>query len=116
MMAYQSRAGREPWLLPNTDDTFVELARAGLRHIMVICPGFVTDCLETIDEIGYVGLQQFQAAGGETLQLVACLNDRPQWIAAMSRDRARAAPGLVIGDCPQMGWSVLNWNTGANWS
>ena len=85
VMAYQSRAGREPWLLPNTDDTFVELARTGLRHIMVICPGFVTDCLETIDEIGYVGLQQFQAAGGETLQLVACLNDRPQWIAAMTR-------------------------------
>jgi len=85
VMAYQSRAGREPWLLPNTDDTFVELAQAGLRHIMVICPGFVTDCLETIDEIGYVGLQQFQAAGGETLQLVPCLNDRPQWIAAMTR-------------------------------
>jgi len=84
VMAYQSRAGREPWLLPNTDDTFVELARTGLRHIMVICPGFVADCLETIDEIGYVGLQQFQAAGGETLQLVACLNDRPRWIAAMT--------------------------------
>jgi ferrochelatase len=51
---------------------------------MVICPGFVADCLETIDEIGYVGLHQFQAAGGETLQLVPCLNDRPRWIAAMT--------------------------------
>jgi len=51
---------------------------------MVICPGFVTDCLETIDEIGHVAVEQFRAAGGETLQLVAGLNDRPRWIAAMS--------------------------------
>jgi ferrochelatase len=84
LIAYQSRAGREPWLLPNTDETFVELARAGARHVMVICPGFVADCLETIDEIGHVGLEQFRAAGGETLQLVEGLNDRPRWIAAMT--------------------------------
>jgi ferrochelatase len=51
---------------------------------MVICPGFVTDCLETIDEVGYVGLEQFRAAGGETLRLVAGLNDRPRWITAMT--------------------------------
>jgi ferrochelatase len=84
LMAYQSRAGREPWLLPNTDETFVELARTGVRHLMVICPGFVADCLETIDEIGNIGLEQFRAAGGETLQLVEGLNDRPRWIAAMT--------------------------------
>jgi ferrochelatase len=84
LMAYQSRAGREPWLLPNTDETFVELARTGVRHLMVICPGFVADCLETIDEIGNIGLEQFRAAGGETLQLVEALNDRPRWIAAMT--------------------------------
>ena len=51
---------------------------------MVICPGFVADCLETIDEIGYVAQEQFRAAGGHTLQLVECLNDRPRWIAAMT--------------------------------
>ena len=84
LMSYQSRAGREPWLLPNTDETLVELARTGARHVMVICPGFVADCLETIDEIGHVGLEQFRAAGGETLQLVEGLNDRPRWIAAMT--------------------------------
>ena len=84
LMSYQSRAGREPWLLPNTDETLVELARSGARHVMVICPGFVADCLETIDEIGHVGLEQFRAAGGETLQLVEGLNDRPRWIAAMT--------------------------------
>jgi len=83
-ICYQSRAGRQPWLLPYTDQTLVELARSGTRHVMVICPGFVTDCLETIDEIGHVAIEQFRAAGGETLQLVAGLNDRPRWIAAMS--------------------------------
>ena len=84
LISYQSRAGREPWLLPNTDETLAELARSGVRHVMVICPGFVADCLETIDEIGHVGLEQFRAAGGETLQLVEGLNDRPRWIAAMT--------------------------------
>ena len=84
LISYQSRAGRQPWLLPNTDETLVELARTGARHVMVICPGFVADCLETIDEIGHVGREQFRAAGGEALQLVGGLNDRPRWIAAMT--------------------------------
>ncbi len=84
LISYQSRSGREPWLLPNTDESLVGLARAGVRDVMVICPGFVADCLETLDEIGHVGLEQFRAAGGETLQLVGGLNDRPRWIAAMT--------------------------------
>ena len=84
LVSYQSRAGKEPWLLPNTDETFVELAQKGARRLMVICPGFVADCLETIDEIGAVGLEQFRSGGGETLQLIAGLNDRPEWIAAMA--------------------------------
>ena len=83
-ICYQSRAGHEPWLRPYTDETLVELARNGARNVMVICPGFVTDCLETIDEIGHVAVEQFRAAGGETLRLVAGLNDRPRWIDAMS--------------------------------
>ena len=84
LISYQSRSGREPWLQPYTDETLVGLARTGVRHVMVICPGFVADCLETVDEIGDVGLEQFRAAGGETLQLVGGLNDRPRWIAAMT--------------------------------
>jgi len=84
LMTYQSRAGRQPWLRPYTDETLAELARAGVRDVMVICPGFVADCLETIDEIGHVGLEQFRAAGGDTLHLVEGLNARPRWIAAMT--------------------------------
>ena len=85
VLSYQSRAGRVPWLRPYTDETLAELARTGVRDVMVICPGFVADCLETIDEIGHVGLEQFRAAGGETLQLVEGLNDRPRWISALSQ-------------------------------
>jgi ferrochelatase len=84
LVSYQSRAGRQPWLRPYTDETLAGLARTGARHVMVICPGFVADCLETIDEIGHVAREQFRAAGGETLQLVQGLNDRPRWIAAMT--------------------------------
>lgn len=84
LLAYQSRAGRQPWLQPYTDETLSQLARAGTRHVLVICPGFVTDCLETIDEIGQVGVEQFRAAGGDTLRLVRGLNDRPSWVAGMT--------------------------------
>lgn len=84
LMSYQSRSGRQPWLRPATDETLIELARGGARNVMVICPGFVADCLETIDEIGHVGREQFRAAGGETLHLVAGLNTRPRWIEAMT--------------------------------
>ncbi len=84
VVSYQSRAGKEPWLLPNTDEVFVELAQKGARRVKVICPGFVADCLETIDEIGFVGLEQFQSGGGETLELIAGLNDRPEWISGMA--------------------------------
>jgi ferrochelatase len=84
VVAYQSRAGKEPWLLPNTDEVLVELAQKGARRVKVICPGFVADCLETIDEIGFVGLEQFRSGGGEALQLIPGLNGRPRWLAAMT--------------------------------
>jgi ferrochelatase len=84
LMTYQSRTGRQPWLRPYTDETLAELARSGIRTVMVMCPGFVADCLETIDEIAHVGREQFRAAGGETLHFVEGLNVRPSWIAAMT--------------------------------
>lgn len=95
VMAYQSRTGRQPWLRPYTDEILADLGRAGLRRVLVICPGFVADCVETIDEIGLVGLEQFRAAGGETLQLVPGLNDRPQWIAAMRQIALEQLQGWV---------------------
>jgi ferrochelatase len=85
LITYQSRAGRLPWLQPYTDETLMELARSGARDVLVICPGFVADCLETIDEIGHVAVEQFRSAGGEALRLVEGLNDRHGWIEAMSQ-------------------------------
>lgn len=83
ILTYQSRFGREPWLHPYTDETLMGLGKAGVRDVMVLCPGFIADCLETIDEIGNLGAEQFRHGGGESLELVPCLNVREEWVAAM---------------------------------
>jgi protoporphyrin/coproporphyrin ferrochelatase len=78
--SYQSRFGREPWLTPYTDETFESLGKSGVKHLAVACPGFVADCLETIDEIGTEGGEQFKEAGGESLTLIPCVNDSERFI------------------------------------
>lgn len=80
---YQSRFGREPWLVPYTDETIAKLARDGVRRIAVACPGFTADCLETLDEIGNEAREQFKHLGGEELHLIPCLNDHPVWLDAL---------------------------------
>lgn len=80
---FQSRFGREEWLQPYTDRTIQELARRGAKCVFVATPGFTTDCLETLDEIGNEARELFRQAGGEQLHLCPCLNDHPQWIEAM---------------------------------
>ncbi|MCB0337099.1 MAG: ferrochelatase, partial [Bdellovibrionales bacterium] len=82
---YQSRFGKDPWLVPYSDETIRELGEKGVKHIAVACPGFTSDCLETLDEMGHEGLEEFQESGGETLQLVPCLNDHPAWIEGMTK-------------------------------
>jgi ferrochelatase len=87
-IAFQSRFGRAEWLKPYTAGVLEALARKR-RSVDVICPGFVADCLETLEEIGIEGDGIFRAAGGERLRLLPCLNDRPGWIealAAIARD------------------------------
>lgn len=83
IMSFQSRFGNEVWLQPYTDQTLAELGKQNLKRLAALCPGFVTDCLETIDEIGEIGQEQFRAAGGERLHLIPCLNDSERWIQAM---------------------------------
>jgi protoporphyrin/coproporphyrin ferrochelatase len=80
---FQSRFGREPWLEPYTEDKLKELARAGVKRVFVAMPGFTADCLETLDEIGHEASEMFKQAGGERLRACPCLNDHPQWIAAL---------------------------------
>jgi ferrochelatase len=72
---FQSRFGREPWLEPYTIDTVEALARSGVRRLMVIAPGFVADCLETLEELGEENRDVFLKHGGEDFRLVPCLND-----------------------------------------
>ena len=80
---FQSRFGRDPWLQPYTDYTIDELPEKGIKDIAVFAPGFPTDCLETLDELGNEASEPFHEAGGETLRLIPCLNDHPRWIEAM---------------------------------
>jgi ferrochelatase len=82
-IAFQSHLGREPWLKPYTDQVIAGLAKGGIRKLLVICPSFVSDCLETLEEIGMRGRETFRAAGGDELTLVPCLNTHPLWIAAL---------------------------------
>ena len=76
MIAFQSRVGREKWLAPYTDQTVKELGREGLSRIDVVCPGFSTDCLETLEEIAMQNAEFFQEAGGGSLHYIPSLNAR----------------------------------------
>jgi ferrochelatase len=84
-VAFQSRLGREPWLQPYTDHDLVRLAKDGVRKLLVICPAFVSDCLETVEEIGMRGREIFLNAGGAEFTLIPCLNDHPIWIDALEK-------------------------------
>jgi ferrochelatase len=82
-VCFQSRLGRTPWIAPYTDHVLDELARSGKRRLAVMCPAFVADCLETLEEIGMRAREQFRAAGGEELVLIPSLNATQPWIDAV---------------------------------
>lgn len=84
-VSFQSRLGRDKWIGPYTERRLDELAEQGVKKLLVICPAFVADCIETLEEIGIRGAEQFVAAGGEQLQLIPCLNTHPAWISALLR-------------------------------
>ena len=81
---FQSRFGRDPWLTPYTDETLEELGHSGIKKIAICAPGFTADCLETLDELGNEGHEQFTEAGGEEISVVPCLNDHPVWLDGMT--------------------------------
>lgn len=95
LVTFQSRFGREEWLQPYTDQTLMKLGGEGITRVLVLCPGFIADCLETIDEIGNLGEEQFHAGGGERLHLVPCLNDRVDWLDAMAAIAKRELSGWL---------------------
>ena len=90
-VTFQSRFGYAKWLQPYTEATLIELAQRGAGRVDVVCPGFVSDCLETLEEIGIVARRRFLEAGGRELHLVPCLNESPAWIGALALI-VRAAP------------------------
>ncbi len=82
-VSFQSRLGKDPWLKPYTDLELEQFPARGIKKLLVICPAFVSDCLETIEEIGMRGRDTFLAAGGSELTLVPCMNEHPRWLDAL---------------------------------
>jgi protoporphyrin/coproporphyrin ferrochelatase len=83
--SFQSRLGKDPWLQPYTAARFEELPKEGVKKLLVVCPAFVSDCLETIEEIGEEGRESFMHSGGESFELIPCLNVHPLWIETMAK-------------------------------
>lgn len=85
MISYQSRLGRDPWILPNTEDVIQKLAADGIKKLGIVCPSFVTDCLETLEEINMGGRALFLENGGESFTYIPCLNTDASWISLLQR-------------------------------
>lgn len=82
-VSFQSRLGNHPWLKPYTDFELERLPKAGVKRILVMSAAFVSDCLETIEELGIRGKETFLQSGGEKFSLIPCLNEHPAWITTL---------------------------------
>jgi ferrochelatase len=94
-VCFQSRLGRTPWIQPYSDTLYETLPQQGIRKVAVACPAFVADCLETLEEVQMRGQEQFQEAGGQTLQLMHSLNATPVWadqVVRLAREFATEFP------------------------
>lgn len=81
--AFQSRLGKTPWIKPYTDELLKSLADQGVRNLTISCPSFVTDCLETLEEIGMRAKEQWLQLGGKRFTLIPSMNDDPTWVKAL---------------------------------
>jgi ferrochelatase len=84
-VSFQSRLGKDPWLKPYTDFELAAFPKRGVRKLLVICPAFVSDCLETLEEIDLRGRETFLSAGGNEFAQIPCLNENPLWISALEK-------------------------------
>jgi protoporphyrin/coproporphyrin ferrochelatase len=94
-VSFQSRLGKDPWLKPYTDLELMEFPKRGVQKLLVICPAFVSDCLETIEEIGMRGKESFLAAGGKEFAQIPCLNEDSLWISALEKMVGRFLNGQI---------------------
>lgn len=84
-VTFQSRLGRAKWLEPYTEPTLIAMAQSGVRRVDVLCPGFTSDCLETLEEINMEAREAFLHAGGQTFHYIPCLNTSDAWISALAQ-------------------------------
>ena len=84
-ISFQSRLGKDPWLKPYTSEELQLLPKRGVKKLIVICPAFVSDCLETLEEIEIGGRELFLGTGGEEFQMIPCINDHPVWIQTLAK-------------------------------
>lgn len=92
-VTFQSRLGRAKWLEPYTEPTLIAMGRAGVKRVDVVCPGFTSDCLETLEEISMEARAAFLMAGGKAFHYIPCLNDDPEWITALCHVSERHMAG-----------------------
>ncbi|MFK5957838.1 MAG: ferrochelatase, partial [Lutibacter sp.] len=83
--SFQSRLGRDPWLQPYTSDTIENYAKKGIKNLAVVTPAFVSDCLETLEEIGMEAKKSFLENGGEKFYTIPCLNDHEDWVQTIAK-------------------------------
>jgi ferrochelatase len=93
-VSFQSRLGKDPWLKPYTDFELAEFPQRGVKKLLVICPAFVSDCLETLEEIAIRGSETFLEAGGKEFAQIPCMNEHPLWISALEKMIRR-----YLGEC-----------------
>ncbi|MFT5588797.1 MAG: ferrochelatase [Bradyrhizobium sp.] len=93
LVTFQSRFGKAEWLQPYTAPTLVQLAKDGLERVDIMCPGFTSDCLETLEEISLEAKHDFLEAGGKEFHYISCVNEAPSWIAALATITARHLQG-----------------------
>ena len=84
-VAFQSKLGRSEWLKPSTTLRMEQMPKEGIKDLVVICPSFVSDCLETLEEIAIREKENFLAAGGESFTFIPCMNTQPRWVKAVAQ-------------------------------
>jgi protoporphyrin/coproporphyrin ferrochelatase len=103
VVTFQSRFGKAEWLQPYTEPTLVALAQSGVKRVDVMCPGFTSDCLETLEEINQEARHAFTAAGGTEFNYLACLNDQHEWISALAAISIQHLAGWPTTELPDEG-------------
>lgn len=102
LVTFQSRFGKAEWLQPYTAPTLESLAKQGVGRVDVMCPGFTSDCLETLEEIAMEAREDFLTAGGKAFHYIPCLNEDPRWVAAMASLVESHAGGWPLSAAPEV--------------